>query len=248
MSAATPAPAPYGHEGRYGRETDRTYERAGFGARVRRGTRPALVVVDLTRGFTEDSFPSGADLTEVVGASAELADAARAAGVPVVWTVIAYTPAEAEGDSVTWLEKAPGMRALVEGSEAVDLDPRLPRRPEDHLVVKKGASAFFGTSLAATLTGLGCDTVLVCGATTSGCVRATAVDAVQSGFPVLVPRECAGDRAQGPHDAALFDIQAKYGDVIGLGDALAYVSGLPGAPAPPRPPAAPAPTTAGPAR
>ncbi|MEU7483729.1 isochorismatase family protein [Streptomyces sp. NPDC042319] len=212
---------------RYGESTDRTYERAGFGAPVRRGSRPALVVVDLTRGFTEDAFPSGADLTDVVGATGRLIEAARPAGVPVVFTAIAYTPAEAAGDSVTWLQKAQGMRTLRAGSEAVAVDPRLPRRPEDHLIVKKGASAFFGTSLAATLTALGCDTVVVCGATTSGCVRATAVDAVQSGFPVLVPRECVGDRASGPHEANLFDIQAKYGDVIGLADALAYLDRLP---------------------
>ncbi|MGI5472418.1 isochorismatase family protein [Streptomyces sp. CA-132043] len=213
--------------GRYGETTDRAYERAGFGAPVRRGGRPALVVVDLTRGFTEDAFPSGADLTDVVGATGQLIEAARPAGVPVVFTAIAYTPAEAAGDSVTWLQKAQGMRTLRAGSEAVAVDPRLPRRPEDHLIVKKGASAFFGTSLAATLTALGCDTVVLCGATTSGCVRATAVDAVQSGFPVLVPRECVGDRAPGPHEANLFDIQAKYGDVIGLADALAHLDRLP---------------------
>ncbi|WP_328390366.1 isochorismatase family protein [Streptomyces sp. NBC_00400] len=213
---------------RYGRETDRTYARAGFGAPVRRGARPAIVVVDLTRGFTEDGFPSGADLTDVVGATGELIEAGRPAGVPVVFTAIAYTPAEAAGDAVTWLHKAQGMRALLEGSAEVAVDPRLPRAPWDHLIVKKGASAFFGTSLSALLTGLGCDTVLVCGATTSGCVRATAVDAVQSGFSVLVPRACVGDRAPGPHEANLFDIQAKYGDVIDLKDALAYLGGLPG--------------------
>ena len=210
----------------YGSETDATYERAGFGAQVTRGSRPALVVVDLTRGFTEPAFPSGADLTGAVGAASELAEAARPAGVPVIWTAIAYSEAEAKGHSVTWLEKVPGMRALVEGSPAVDLDPRLPRHEEDLLVVKKGASAFFGTGLAATLTGLGADTVLVCGATTSGCVRATAVDAVQSGFPVLVPRAACGDRAQGPHDAALFDVQAKYGDVVEQEDALGYLRSL----------------------
>ncbi|MFE9768257.1 isochorismatase family protein [Streptomyces sp. NPDC005808] len=212
---------------RYGQETEQTYARAGFGAPVRRGSRPAIVVVDLTRGFTEKAFPSGADLTDVVGATSELIEAARPAGIPVVFTAIAYTPAEAAGDAVTWLHKAPGMRSLVEGSEEVRVDPRLPREPEDHLIVKKGASAFFGTSLAALLTGLGCDTVLVCGATTSGCVRATAVDAVQSGFSVLVPSECVGDRAPGPHEANLFDIQAKYGDVIALKDAVAYLDGLP---------------------
>ncbi|MFE0190477.1 isochorismatase family protein [Streptomyces sp. NPDC058989] len=213
---------------RYGPETELAYTRAGFGAPVRRGERPAIVVVDLTRGFTEDVFPSGADLTDVVGATGELIEAGRGSGVPVVFTAIAYTTAEATGDALPWLHKAQGMRALREGSAEVVVDPRLPRRPGDHLIVKKGASAFFGTSLAALLTGLGCDTVLVCGATTSGCVRATAVDAVQSGFSVLVPRECVGDRAAGPHEANLFDIQAKYGDVIGLADAVGYLGGLPG--------------------
>ncbi|MFB6784631.1 isochorismatase family protein [Streptomyces sp. NPDC056352] len=208
----------------YGRETDRTYERAGFGAPVRRGSRPAIIVVDLTRGFTEDGFPSGTDLTEVVDSTSELIAAGRQANVPVFFTAISYTRAEAEGDSVTWLQKAQGMRSLLDGSEEVALDPRLPYTDEDLLVTKKGASAFFGTSLAAQLTGLGCDTVLVCGATTSGCVRATAVDAVQSGFSVLVPRECVGDRAAGPHDANLFDIQAKYGDVIGLKEAAGYLT------------------------
>jgi N-formylmaleamate deformylase len=213
--------------GLHGVATDVTYQQAGFGAPVRRGSRPAIVVVDLTRGFTEDSYPSGADLTEVVAATTRLIEAGRAAEVPVIFTAIAYTEAEVSGDSVAWLRKAPGMRALVEGGEAVAVDPRLPRRPgHDLLVVKKGASAFFGTDLAATLAGLGCDTVLVCGATTSGCVRATVVDAVQSGFPVLVPRECVGDRAAGPADAALFDIQAKYGDVISLADAVGYVGSL----------------------
>lgn len=214
--------------GLYGVGTDRTYKQAGFGAPVRRGSRPAIVVVDLTRGFTEPSYPSGADLSEVVTATTCLIEAGRPADVPVIFTAIAYTEAEATGDAVTWLRKAPGLRELVEGSDAVAIDPRLPMRSgHDVLVVKKGASAFFGTSLAATLTALGRDTVVVCGATTSGCVRATAVDAVQSGFSVLVPRACVGDRAEGPAGAALFDIQAKYGDVISLDDAVRYVSAVP---------------------
>jgi len=203
--------------------TDAVYARAGFGAPVRRGERPAIVVVDLTHGFTDPAASTGADLSDVVAATAELIEAGRPAGVPVVFTTIAYTPAEADGDAVTWLTKAPGMRALREGSRAVAVDDRLPVDPRDHLITKKGASAFFGTTLAALLAGLRVDTVLVCGATTSGCVRATAVDAVQSGFSVLVPRECVGDRAQGPHEANLFDIQAKYGDVIDVTEAVSYV-------------------------
>lgn len=213
-------------DGLFGKDTDETYARAGFGAQTRRGTRPAIVVVDLSRGFTFDSHPCGTDLSAVVAATASLINSGRAAEIPVIYTTIAYTPAEAGGDVFPWLRKAPGMRALVEGSDAVLIDERLPRSTSDPLVVKKGASAFFGTSLAAMLTGLGRDTVLVCGATTSGCVRATVVDAVQSGFSVLVPRECVGDRARGPHEANLFDIQAKYGDVIDLAEAIEYLGRL----------------------
>ncbi|MCU1666907.1 MAG: isochorismatase hydrolase [Pseudonocardia sp.] len=210
----------------YGLPTDKTYARAGFGAAVDRGARPAIVVVDLTNGFTDPDAPTGADLTDVVAATSDLITAGRAAGVPVVFTTIAYTPAETE--SVVWLRKAPGMAALREGSPAVAIDDRLPRTDADHLITKKGASAFFGTTLAALLAGLTVDTAVVCGATTSGCVRATAVDAVQSGFSVLVPRECVGDRAAGPHDANLFDIQAKYGDVIDVREAIEYLNGLRG--------------------
>ena len=94
--------------------------------------------------------------------------------------------------------------------------------------MKKGASAFFGTNLVAILVNAGVDTVVLCGATTSGCVRATAIDLLQNGFPAIVPRECVGDRARAPHEANLFDIQAKYADVVGLDEALAYVESVPG--------------------
>jgi nicotinamidase-related amidase len=210
----------------YDKPTEQTYERAGFGATVRRGARPAVVVVDLSRGFTEDQWPCGTDLTDVVAANARLIEAARRIDAPVIFTTIAYDPAEADGRACAWLEKAPGLRVLRAGSELVDIDPRLAPQPIDPLIVKKGASAFFGTALAGTLTSLGADTVIITGATTSGCVRASVVDAVQSGFPVLVPRECVGDRASGPHDANLFDIQAKYGDVVDLEDVLGYLGGL----------------------
>lgn len=205
------------------RDTGQIYERAGWGNRVPRGARPALLVVDLSRGFTEPEFPTGADLTEVVAATSELIEAAHAVGAPVVLTTIAYEQADIDG-GCAWLRKAPGMGILRAGSELVDLDPRLPVRDDDAVVVKKGPSAFFGTDVGAALTARGVDTVLVCGATTSGCVRASVVDAVQYGFNVLVPRPCVGDRAADPHEANLFDIDAKYGDVIDLDDALAYVA------------------------
>jgi maleamate amidohydrolase len=202
-------------------DTDRIYARAGFGERIRRGTRPAILVVDFTRGFTEAQYPTGADLTEPVLATRRLLDAARRGGLLVVFTRVEYAAQGRDGGA--WLEKAPGLGVLREGTPLVELDPRLPREPDDIVLVKKGASAFFGTNLAAVLATAGVDTVIVCGATTSGCVRASAVDSVQSGFPTLVVRDCVGDRAAGPHHANLFDIDAKYGDVIDLEDALGYL-------------------------
>ncbi|MGW3547472.1 isochorismatase family protein [Janibacter hoylei] len=210
-------------------QTEATYDRAGWGGAVDRGARPALVVIDLTRGFTEPGFDAGADLTDVVAATARLVDAAHEQGHPVILTRIVFSPAEVRPGVVTWLTKAAGMRAMLEGSDEIVLDPRLPVDPTRDVVVdKKGASAFHGTTLAALLRARGCDTVVLTGATTSGCVRASAVDAVQDGFSVLVPREAVGDRADGPHEANLFDIHAKYGDVIELDDALDYLLGTPG--------------------
>src|SRR5690606_30287392 len=105
----------------------------------------------------------------------------------------------AQVDALAWLHKAPGLAALRAGSRLVEVDDRLAPRPDEHVVVKTGASAFFGTDLAGHLTSLRTDTVIVTGATTSGCVRATVVDAVQHGFPVLVPADCVADRARAPH-------------------------------------------------
>jgi N-formylmaleamate deformylase len=203
---------------------DAVYERAGFGRPVRRGARPAIVVVDLSRGFTEPQFATGSDLSGQVAATAELIAAGRPHGVPTIFTTIAYEANLHDGGA--WLEKASGLGILQLGSELVEIDPRLPREPQDSVVVKKGASAFFGTNLHALLAAQRVDTVILCGATTSGCVRASAVDAVQYGYPTLVPREAVGDRAAPPHEANLFDIQAKYADVIPLAEALAYLRAL----------------------
>lgn len=197
------------------------YNRAGFGRRVVRGAKPAVVVVDLTNGFTDCTQPTGADLDDVVAQTRRLIDTAREAGLPVVFTTIAFDRGRLE--SSAWLRKATGMAALIEGSPLVAVDARLGQRDDEALITKHGASAFFGTDLAALLTARGVDTVVITGATTSGCVRATAVDAVQSGFTVLVPRECVGDRARGPHEANLFDIDEKYGDVIDVDDAAEYL-------------------------
>jgi nicotinamidase-related amidase len=202
------------------------YERAGLGQSVTLGRSPGVVVVDFSCGFTDPECTLGADMTVEVEATRRLLDAAREKGVPIVFTTIGFEPSGKDGG--LWLEKAPALRDLELGGRWVEIDPRLDRRDDEPIVVKKGASGFFGTNLASILVSQGVDTVILCGATTSGCVRATAVDLLQYGWPTLVPRECVGDRAQAPHDANLFDIQAKYADVVPIEDALAYVESVPG--------------------
>ena len=200
---------------------EQTYKDAGFGAQVPRGTRPAIVVVDFTYGFTDTAYPTAADMSAQMAATRTLTDLARAKGYPVIYTTIAYHPGEL--DKLAWLKKATGMAALVQGTRLVDIDAATGIQSQDVILTKKGASAFAGTHLAALLTGAQVDTLIVTGATTSGCVRATCVDAVQSGFNVLVPADCCGDRARPPHDAALYDIAQKYGDVTDAADLKAWM-------------------------
>ena len=202
------------------------YEKAGLGQAVTRGQHPAVVVIDFTCGFTDPECTLGADMTAEVEATKRLLDAARDKGIPIVYTTIGFERSGKDGG--LWLQKVPALGDLELGGRWVDVDPRLERRDDEPIVLKKGASGFFGTNLASILVSQGVDTVILCGATTSGCVRATAIDLLQYGWPTLVPRECVGDRAQAPHDANLFDIQAKYADVVPLDEALAYVESVPG--------------------
>lgn len=204
--------------------TREIYERARLGQSVTPGTRPAVLVVDLSRGFTDPECVMGADLTAVVEATNRLLATARAGEVPVVFTTIGFEPNLKDGS--LWLRKAPGLSELRIGGKWVEIDPRLQRREDETVILKKGASAFFGTNLPSVLVSQGVDTVILCGATTSGCIRATAIDLMQYGYPTLVPRECVGDRAQGPHEANLIDIQAKYADVVSVEDALSYLQGV----------------------
>ena len=203
---------------------EQVYSEAGFGQPVPRGSRPAIVVVDFAYGFTDTQYPTAADMSAQMAATRVLTDKARSQGLPVIYTTIAFQPWERE--TLPWLKKATGMAALMAGTRLVEIDPATGIQPQDPVLVKHGASAFHGTNLAGLLTGAGVDTVIVTGATTSGCVRATAVDAVQSGFNVLVPADCCADRAAAPHDAALYDIQQKYGDVTEADDIGVWLDSL----------------------
>ena len=205
-------------------DTGRIYERARLGQSVTPGSRPAVLVVDFSRGFTDPECTMGSDLTSEVEATTRVLAAAREKGLPVIFTTIGFEPNLKDGS--LWLQKAPGLADLQVGGKWVDIDPRLERAEDEVVILKKGASAFFGTNLPSVLVSQGVDTIVLCGATTSGCIRATAVDLLQYGYPTLVPRECVGDRAQGPHEANLIDIQAKYADVVPVEDALSYLEGV----------------------
>lgn len=206
-------------------QTYQIYQRAGFGQAVPRGQNPAVLVVDFSCGFTDPACSLGSDLTAEVEATRRLLDAARAKGFLAVFTTIGFEPGLVDG--ALWVKKAPSLAELQLGGRWVEIDPRLGRREGEPVILKKGASAFFGTNLASILIAQGVDTVILCGATTSGCIRATAIDLLQYGFPTLVPRECVGDRAPGPHEANLFDINQKYADVVSVDEAIAYIQSLP---------------------
>ena len=193
---------------------------AGFHGRVGLGRRPGLVVIDVNRGFTDAASPLVCDLDGVVAAIAELLAAFRAAGLPVVYTTVAYDDGGKRAAAV-FIEKVPALLTLEAGSGWEEIDPRIAPAPGEPVLTKLWASAFHGTPFASLLTAAGCDSLVVTGASTSGCVRATAVDALQHGLRVIVPREAVGDRNPAAHEANLYDIDTKYGDVVALAAVLA---------------------------
>jgi nicotinamidase-related amidase len=200
------------------------YQSRGFAQRVGFGARPALLIIDFIKAFTDLTSPLASNLDTEIAATQTLLEAARNRQLPVAFTTVEYD--EGFRDAGVFIKKVPSLSVLRKGTPMVEVDDRLTPRADEHVLVKKYASAFFGTSLAATLTAAGVDTLLITGCTTSGCVRASAVDACQNGFRTIVVRECVGDRAEPPHLANLFDIDAKYGDVVSLEEAIAYLHGV----------------------
>lgn len=198
------------------------YAAGGLMGRLTRGTKFGLLVVDFQTGFTDSACAPGFDLDAEVQASAELLRIARSNGIPVYFTVIGFSQVELEHGSV-WLEKMPALRNLELDSTWVDVDGRLAPLNGDRIYVKTTASAFNGTRLADGLAADGVDALIIVGATTSGCVRASVVDACAVDIAAYVVRECVGDRETAPADAALLDIDAKYGQVIDCSLAVAMM-------------------------
>jgi maleamate amidohydrolase len=200
------------------------YAERGFGQRQGAGRRPALVVIDLNYAFTDPESPLHCETDAAVGATARLLEAARAGGAPVAFTTLEYDEG-AKRVAAAFIAKMPALTLMAPGSRWARVDERIAPRADEPVLLKLFASAFFGTALQSMLTAAGCDTLVIAGASTSGCVRATAVDAVQHGLRVMVPRAAVADRAAAAHEASLLDIDAKYGDVVALDEAIAVLRG-----------------------
>jgi maleamate amidohydrolase len=198
------------------------YARQNIGHPCGFGERPALLVVDFVNGFNDPDVLGGGNIAASIAATKILLDAARAARLPVAFTRIVYTAATPG----VFCLKMPALAELAADNPRSQIVPELSVGPYDHVVCKTQPSAFFGTDLASWLIGHRVDTVLVAGCTTSGCVRASVVDAMSFNFRPIVVAECVGDRAIEPHEASLFDIAQKYGDVLPLADVLAHLDGL----------------------
>ncbi len=186
------------------------------------GRRPAILVVDFIEGFTNPDSPLAGNWDAEVRNTAALIGAARnPASLPVIYTTVEFLPQDVP--TLLMVLKTPDIAVLAKGSRWCEIDHRLPREADDLIVSKKYGSAFFGTSLASQLQVLGVDTLFIAGCVTSGCVRASAVDAVQSGFRPIVVREAVGDRSELANTANLLDIERRYGDVISLGAAMQHL-------------------------
>lgn len=202
------------------------YAHAGFGNRLGFGNKPALVVIDFCNAYTTPGSPlfAGDGIDQVRADAAKLLEAARAAGILVLHTTVRYTRGGVDGG--VFFRKAGPLKLFVEGADPhlQAFAPGLEPAAGEPAIVKQYASAFFGTSLASTLAAAGVDTLIIAGVSTSGCVRATGLDACQHGFVPVVVREAVGDRDPRVHEANLFDLSAKYADVIGLDEALAHLA------------------------
>jgi maleamate amidohydrolase len=210
--------------GESGSELSDDYRSAGFNNRLGFGDRPALIVIDFCHAYLDSDSPLYAGVETARAASEDLLAAARAAGIPVIHTRVEFQPDGADGG--IFFRKVGALQCFVRGNPLAEPGPGLEPRAGEVVVTKQYASAFFGTSLASTLTSMGIDTLIHAGVSTSGCVRATALDACQHGFIPIVVREAVGDRDAGVHQANLFDLDAKYADVVSQAETLDYLAQL----------------------
>ncbi len=205
-------------------DLDDNYARANYHSAQKWGSRPALVLVDFAQAYFDEAYPlfGGEGCQSALVNAARLAPVARKAGIPVIFTEVKYQPGGLDGGA--FYSKVPALSCFDAGKDSQRLADGLSMEADDILVSKQYPSAFFGTSLDATLKWLKVDTLLLTGVTTSGCIRATCIDSISHGFVTLVVSDAVGDRAQGPHDANLYDMSAKYADLLNTEEAIAYLS------------------------
>jgi maleamate amidohydrolase len=200
---------------------DQNYARAGYHSRLGFGERPALVLVDFVQAYFEPGSPLYAGVEETLASALRVLEAARSAGVMTIFTRVVYTKGLVDGGIFT--RKVPALKLFEQGHPMGAWPRGLEPRDGEIVVSKQYPSAFFGTSLAATLTAAKIDTLVITGLTTSGCVRATCLDTMSYGFIPVVVREAVGDRDARPHEANLFDMSAKYADVVSETEAIEYL-------------------------
>lgn len=202
---------------------DENYAKA-YGGSAGFGKSPALVMIDFVKGYFDPDCDLYADVDDALNSALRVRDAAHDADIPVILTNVVYHPKAIDGGR--FYEKARPLRYFLEGSPMGAWPKGLEPTQDELIISKQYPSAFFGTSLSSTLTSLGVDNVILTGLTTSGCVRASCVDAMSHGFITTVVREACGDRHAGPHEANLFDMQAKYADVVSEEEIVAHLSGM----------------------
>lgn len=187
------------------------------------GQRPALILVDMINGFTDPACPLGGDYPDVVAANVELLAAFRAAGLPIFFTTVVYhTKAQAR----VFRDRVPALDVLTPNSEWVKIHAALEHRTNEPIIEKQWASGFFETDLKAQIVKADADSLVITGLTTSGCVRATALDGLQHDYKTFIPAGAVGDRNQEAHTANLFDLHAKYADVVSVHDITDHIKGL----------------------
>lgn len=195
-----------------------------FDGRIGFGQRPALILIDFVEAYFAPGSPLYADVRPALDAALALRAVAREAGVPVIYTNVVYHPSMKDGGR--FAQKIGALSSFVRGNPLGDWPEGLVPGEDELVISKQYASCFFGTSLAATLTAGGNDSLIITGLSTSGCVRATCVDACQNGFIPIVVEEAVGDRHDHVHQANLFDMNSKYGDVVSLAEAKAHLASL----------------------
>ncbi len=203
----------------------RFFSERGFAQRIGFGKNPGVLVIDFSSSFTNPDQPLGAYCDPEIEETNRVLKESRAKNLPIFFTTVSYNDATLE-DAGIWSLKMKGLRTLMVGTPGVEIDSRLNRQPYEPIIVKKYASAFYGTDLLSRLVAKKLDTLIITGITTSGCVRATAVDAVQMGFRPMVVKEAVGDRSKAAHEQSLFDLNAKYADVVAVDEVLDYLRQL----------------------